>query len=91
MDELTVEVGVKESFKKKLVRSGLRWAGHVERMGDDKFAEITCTEIGDEKEAKKTENAMQKNVLWTAVPAVKVNKMIKYWNKYAKTHDNIIR
>ncbi|KAK2178508.1 hypothetical protein NP493_541g02090 [Ridgeia piscesae] len=30
MDELIVEVGVKESVKKKLVRSGLIWPGHVE-------------------------------------------------------------
>ena len=38
MYELRVEVGVKESFKKKLVRSRLTWAGHVERMGDEKLA-----------------------------------------------------
>ena len=29
-----MEVGVKESFKKKLVRHRLKWAGHVERMGE---------------------------------------------------------
>ena len=38
MDELRVEVGVKESFKKKLVRSWLKWAGQVDRMGDEKLA-----------------------------------------------------
>ena len=38
--ELKVAVGVKESFKKKLVRSRLTWAGHVERMGDEKLAGI---------------------------------------------------
>ena len=38
LDELRVEVGVKDSFKKKLVRNGLRWAGHVDRMGDEKLA-----------------------------------------------------
>ena len=38
MDELRVEVGLKESFKKKLVMSRLTWAGHVERMGDEKMA-----------------------------------------------------
>ena len=32
MEELREEVGVKESFTSKLVRSQLRWAGHVERM-----------------------------------------------------------
>ena len=32
-----MEVGVKESFKKKLVRSRLKRAGHVERMGDEKL------------------------------------------------------
>ena len=29
---------MKESFKEKLTRSGLKWADHVERMGDDKLA-----------------------------------------------------
>ena len=29
---------MKESFKKKLVRSGLKWTGLVERTGDEKLA-----------------------------------------------------
>ena len=37
-DELRVEVGGKESFKKKLVRSRLKWDGHVERMGVETLA-----------------------------------------------------
>ena len=37
MNELRVEVGVKESFKKKLVRIRLKWASHVERMGYEKL------------------------------------------------------
>ena len=32
MEELREEVGVKESLRRKLVRSRLKWAGHVERM-----------------------------------------------------------
>ena len=38
MDELRVEVGRNESFKKTLVRNGLTWAGHLERMGEKKTA-----------------------------------------------------
>ena len=38
MDELRMEVGVKESFKKNMVTSRLKWVGHVERMGDEKLA-----------------------------------------------------
>ena len=38
MDELTVEVGMKESFMKTLMSSRLTWDGHVERMGDEKLA-----------------------------------------------------
>ena len=35
------------SFKKKLGRSRLKWASHVERMPDEKFAEvIRCPENG---------------------------------------------
>jgi len=30
MDGLRVEVGVKESLKKKLMTSGFKWASHVE-------------------------------------------------------------
>ena len=37
VDEITVEVGVKGSFKKKLVRSRPSWASHVNRMGDEKL------------------------------------------------------
>ena len=51
MNELRVEVGVRDSFKKKLVRSRLRWAGHVERLGDEKLAiknqkvEVICINV----------------------------------------------
>ena len=38
MDELRVDVGVKEIFRKKLVSSRLKWARYVERMGDEKLA-----------------------------------------------------
>ena len=34
MDELRVEVGVKDSFKNNLVKTRLKWTGHVERMGE---------------------------------------------------------
>ena len=33
-----MEIGVRESFKNKLVRS--TWAGHVEKMGDEKLTKI---------------------------------------------------
>ena len=36
MDELRA----KESFTKKLMMSRLKWAGHLERMGDEKFTKI---------------------------------------------------
>ena len=54
MDELRVEAGVNGSFRMKLMRSGLKWAGAVERMGDEKLAEM---ESGEKKE-RKTENMM---------------------------------
>ena len=37
LDELRVEVGVKERFKKTLVRRRLKLARHGERMGDGKL------------------------------------------------------
>ena len=46
MDELRVEVGVTGRFKKKLVRSRLKWAGHAERMGDGKLAMGVDTQTG---------------------------------------------
>ena len=37
LDELGVEVREKESIKKKLVRSRLKCAGHVDRMADERL------------------------------------------------------
>ena len=50
---------MKESFIKKLVRSRLKWAGYVERMTEEKLAESKCSESGEKREARKTENAMR--------------------------------
>ena len=36
MVELREETGVQRSLTERLVRSRLQWAGHVERMADDK-------------------------------------------------------
>ena len=49
MDELTVEIGVKESVKKKLVMSRLKWAGHMERMADEKLAKRSDAQKGEGK------------------------------------------
>ena len=35
--ELRVETGVQRSLTERLVRSRLQWAGHVERMADDRL------------------------------------------------------
>ena len=40
-----MEVGVKESSEKKLVRS--TWAGHVDKMWDEKLAEQMPRENGN--------------------------------------------
>ena len=45
MGEMTVEVGVKESSKRKLVRS--MWAGHVEKTGDETLAKKVDAQIVD--------------------------------------------
>ena len=37
MVELREETGVQRSFTERLVRSRLQWAGHVERMADDRL------------------------------------------------------
>ena len=45
-----VEVGVKDSFKRKLVRGRLKRAGHVERVGYEKMAKRTlCPESGGKR------------------------------------------
>ena len=41
--ELSVEVGMKESFKKKLMRNRVIWTGRVEIMGDAKQAKRADT------------------------------------------------
>ena len=35
--ELWEETGVQRSLTERLARSGLQWAGHVERMADDRL------------------------------------------------------
>ena len=40
---------MKEIFKKKLVRSRLKWAGHVERMGDETLAKRSDVQRVEEK------------------------------------------
>ena len=42
MVELMVETGVKTSLTERLVRSILQWAGHVERMADDRLPKIAA-------------------------------------------------
>ena len=42
--ERDVVVGVNERFKKKLIIRWLKWAGHVERMGDE-----NCPESGGKR------------------------------------------
>ena len=37
-DTFNLEVGVVDSFKKKLARIRLKWADHVKRMGDEKLS-----------------------------------------------------
>ena len=37
MVELRGETGVQMSFTERLARSRLQWAGHVERMADDRL------------------------------------------------------
>ena len=37
MVELREETGVQRSLTERLVRSRLQWAGHVERMADDRL------------------------------------------------------
>ena len=37
MVELREETGVQRSLSERLVRSRLQWAGHVERMADDRL------------------------------------------------------
>ena len=49
---MRVEVGMKDSSKKKLVRR--TWAGHVEKMRDEKLVK-TASARGGEMEARKTE------------------------------------
>ena len=53
-----MEVGVKERFK-KLVRNRLKWAGHVERMGDENLTQRDQMPRKWEREkgGEETENA----------------------------------
>ena len=67
MEKLRVEVGVKESFKKKLVKSRLIWTGRVERMGDGKLAKRADAQKVDGKggdESKHCDGKTALRVVW---------------------------
>ena len=38
MDELREEIGMKKHLKMKVAGSKMRWAGHVQRMGEDRLS-----------------------------------------------------
>ena len=48
-----MNVGVKESFKKTFVSNRLKWAGHVERMGDEQLAKGASAQNGRGKGCEK--------------------------------------
>ncbi len=50
--ELREETGVQRSLTERLVRSRLQWAGHVERMADDRLPK-TATELREEGRRKR--------------------------------------
>ena len=50
--ELREETGVHRSLTERLVRSRLQWAGHVERMADDRLPK-TATELREEGRRKR--------------------------------------
>ena len=52
------EVGAKGSVKKKLVRSMLKWPGHVERMGDENWQRDQTSRMWRKRQTWKTEIAM---------------------------------
>ena len=59
MVELRVEGGVKESQKRKLVRSSLKRVVHVDRIGDKiKTGKSRCPESGWKREAMKNDIRM---------------------------------
>ena len=59
MAEMRVEVGLKKSFKNNiLVKSKLTWAGHVERIGDEKWQREQMTRtLEKKKETRKSGTA----------------------------------
>ena len=50
MAELREETGVQRSLTERLVRSRLQWAGHVERMADDRLPK-RAPELREKREA----------------------------------------
>ena len=56
MNELRVDIRLKETYKKKLARSRLKWTGHVERMRDENWQRDQMPRKWKGKEARKTEN-----------------------------------
>ena len=51
MDELREEVGIQKCLMGRLVKSRLKWAGHVERMKEDRLPRMAYVhqEMGIDK------------------------------------------
>ena len=60
------ERGMKNSFKKKLVRSRLKWASYVEKMGDEKLAKRADTQKAEGKGGKEHQDCDGKNSFFSA-------------------------
>jgi len=59
MDELRVEVGMENSFKKKLVKSKLKWAGYMNKIkGDENRQRDQMSSKWRGEDARKIENTM---------------------------------
>ena len=79
-DELGVDIAVKEIANKKLVKSRLKWASHVERMGNGKLtkrAEAQKMEENGSKEDRDCDGKITLRQTW------------KEWEKNGEQEHNI--
>ena len=56
MDELREEVGIQKCLMGRLVKSRLKWAGHVEQMKEDRLPRMTY--VHQERGKRKTTHEM---------------------------------
>ena len=71
-------------ISRSLARSRLKWAGHVEEMGDEKLAKRANTQKMEGKHGRRMENNYKRYRSWRLIIGNAVRKQSDEWKEKTK-------